>query len=192
MRKTDVRTVKTKLNIKKHFILLLKNKVLENISISELTKLCSLNRNTFYLHYKTLDDLYKSIKDEVFLCFLTPLKTINLEDLAYTPDNLISNYLTLLQDDITKNFLFNTKYSHVLMKELIDKLSSHIFNSYKKIIYSQDRKYLVNILFILYGLFYTYRDFYLSTPLEDQLFLERISTLLNKGLFKTYKNTLYR
>ena len=192
MRKTDVRTIKTELNIKKHFILLLKNKPLENISISELTKLCSLNRNTFYLHYRTIGDLYISIKDEVFLLFLTPLNTIHLEDLAYNPDTLISTYLSLLKDEMTKNFLFNTRHSHNLIKELIDKLSSQIFTNYKKIIYSKDTKYLVNILFILYGFFYTYRDFYLSQPLDEQFILERISLLLNKGLFKTYKNTLYR
>ena len=192
MRKTDVRTIKTKLKLKKHFILLLKDKPFETISISELTKLCKLNRNTFYLHYKTLDDLYVNLKNEVFLLFLKPLETLDLDDTAYNPHSLISLYSSLLQDEITSQFLFNTQHSNTLIHELTNKLSTYIFNEYKKIIYSQDNKYLVNILFILYGFFYTHKELSSSKKIDNSIIQERISILLNKGLFKTYKNTLYR
>lgn len=193
MRKIDVRTIKTKNKIKKHFISLLKNKYIQNITISELTKNCSLNRNTFYLHYDTLNDLFDSIKNEVFFLFLNPISKFELEEIAYNPDIIISLYLSILsENEYARNFVFYTKYSDDIINELNNKISLSLFDRYKKIIYSNDKKYLVNILFVFYGFFYTYKDLYLSGSLNIDIFNERISLLLNKGLYKTYRNTLYR
>lgn len=52
--------------IKNAFIILMKEKDLEAISISELTEKANLNRGTFYLHYQDKTDLLVQIKADLF------------------------------------------------------------------------------------------------------------------------------
>lgn len=58
----DKRTKKTEDIIEKVFIDLLKNKKVEEITITELTKLADLNRRTFYIHYTDIYDLQEKVE----------------------------------------------------------------------------------------------------------------------------------
>ena len=72
--KVDVRIVKTKERLKDALFQLLKVKSLEKISISEICTLASVNRNTFYAHYSSLNSLLEEIEAnllESVLCNLT-------------------------------------------------------------------------------------------------------------------------
>jgi AcrR family transcriptional regulator len=75
MRKENIRAIKTKSSIKKQFLNLLKNKSLDLISVIDIARECKINRNTFYLHYKSINDLFFSLKQEIFSLFLSPLQT---------------------------------------------------------------------------------------------------------------------
>lgn len=62
----DKRIKKTKANIKKHFLELLKVHPLEEITISSLTLACDINRSTFYRNYEDKFALLDEIIDELF------------------------------------------------------------------------------------------------------------------------------
>lgn len=51
----------TKDLIKKEFMILLDNKTLDNITVTELAKKCNIERKTFYYHYENLEQLIKEI-----------------------------------------------------------------------------------------------------------------------------------
>lgn len=54
----------TKDLIRKEFIKLLNKKKLHNITVTELAKVCNIERKTFYYHYENLTELVKEIFDE--------------------------------------------------------------------------------------------------------------------------------
>lgn len=58
------RQTTTKKDIKQALTLLLAEKNLEDISISQLTKKAGINRSTFYLHYLDKTDLLEQLKEE--------------------------------------------------------------------------------------------------------------------------------
>lgn len=61
MKKTDLRVIKTKRRIKEVFTELLQKKDVDEISVTELSRIAEINKGTFYLHYKDIYDLYGEI-----------------------------------------------------------------------------------------------------------------------------------
>ena len=61
----DLRVIKTKGYIKNAFLELLKEKNYAKVSVKDIASLASINRNTFYLHYSSKDDLVSSLVNEV-------------------------------------------------------------------------------------------------------------------------------
>ncbi|HIW34105.1 MAG TPA: TetR family transcriptional regulator C-terminal domain-containing protein, partial [Candidatus Paenibacillus intestinavium] len=59
--------VKTKINIHKALLNLLKNKTLAQITITELCKEACINRGTFYFHYEEIGDVFKELFEEIML-----------------------------------------------------------------------------------------------------------------------------
>lgn len=62
----DRRTVRSKKAIRQAFLALLKEKGLNHITVSELSRRADLGRGTFYLHYKDIYDLYDHIENELY------------------------------------------------------------------------------------------------------------------------------
>ena len=54
----------TKDLIRKEFINLLNKKTLNNVTVTELARNCSIERKTFYYHYENLTELVKEIFQE--------------------------------------------------------------------------------------------------------------------------------
>jgi len=59
--RTDSRPIKTKKSIKQALLILLKEKDMSSITISELAVAASVSRKTFYLHYKDISDILDEI-----------------------------------------------------------------------------------------------------------------------------------
>ena len=60
--KLDVRIIKTKERLKNALLTLLHRKRLDQITISEICSLATINRNTFYSHYQSVKDLLDEIE----------------------------------------------------------------------------------------------------------------------------------
>lgn len=80
----DKRIIKTQETIYKAFEELLKEKSYNNLVIQDILDKCKIARSTFYSHYKTKEDLLKSILNNIFShCFSPHLlkeKTHNFSD----------------------------------------------------------------------------------------------------------------
>lgn len=57
----DLRVIRTKMNIKKAFMDLIKKKPVHKIMVTELAREAMINKGTFYLHYADIPTLYKAI-----------------------------------------------------------------------------------------------------------------------------------
>ncbi|MCB5236936.1 TetR/AcrR family transcriptional regulator [Niallia circulans] len=94
--KLDPRIRRTRRFIREAFISLLEEKDFNKISIHELTKRADINRVTFYLHYKDINDMVESIFDEL----LSDIESI-LSNQGNNVDELKS--LVLLLEHIADN-----------------------------------------------------------------------------------------
>ncbi|WP_461239378.1 TetR/AcrR family transcriptional regulator [Paucilactobacillus sp. N302-9] len=63
--KTDPRVVKTRTNLKKALVRLMRHYKIENISVQKITETADITRGTFYLHYKDKQDFIKRAMDEI-------------------------------------------------------------------------------------------------------------------------------
>jgi hypothetical protein len=64
MKVTDRRYLKTENIIRKSLVSLLGEKNFSAIEIGDLTQMADINRSTFYLHYRSLDDVLSALEDE--------------------------------------------------------------------------------------------------------------------------------
>ena len=58
---SDLRVVRTKMNIKNAFMELIKKKPVSRITVTELSQAAMINKGTFYLHYQGIPELYKEV-----------------------------------------------------------------------------------------------------------------------------------
>lgn len=70
----DVRITKTKERLKDALFSMMENQSLETISISDLCKKASINRNTFYSHYSSVNDLLYEIEEDFLESIIEKLK----------------------------------------------------------------------------------------------------------------------
>lgn len=65
MNKHDLRVQKTKESIHQALLILLKEKQLASIKITELCQLAQINRGTFYFHYVEVSDVFQEFFEEM-------------------------------------------------------------------------------------------------------------------------------
>lgn len=64
-KKTDLRVIRTRKAIQDAFCAMIMEMDYPDITIKELTRRAMINRNTFYLHYDSLDALLRELQDEI-------------------------------------------------------------------------------------------------------------------------------
>ena len=77
----DHRARVTKLLIRRAFTQLLRVKPVQSISIKELCEAAGINRGTFYLHYRDVNDLLTGIEQELREGFEEELARVPIERL---------------------------------------------------------------------------------------------------------------
>ena len=63
--KTDLRVIRTRKAIREAFCSMIMEMDYPDITIKELTRRAMINRNTFYLHYDSMDALLRELQDEI-------------------------------------------------------------------------------------------------------------------------------
>ena len=79
----DQRYIKKEQQIRYAFKTLLANKYFEDVSVSELCRLASIDRKTFYLHYQSLDDLLQTTQKQLADDFSNLVKGLDPIDDLY-------------------------------------------------------------------------------------------------------------
>ncbi|GLX69924.1 TetR/AcrR family transcriptional regulator [Paenibacillus glycanilyticus] len=64
--KIDRRKAKTKQQIYESLMVLIAEKGVEHVNVTDITNHANLNRGTFYLHYKDVPDMLQQLQDHVF------------------------------------------------------------------------------------------------------------------------------
>lgn len=112
----DLRKEKTIQRIKDGFKKLIKEKNYSTITVQNILDVSDTGRTTFYMHYKSKDEVLKSIVDDIFLHVINPPleKAHN-----YTGDN---NFLSIIN-----HTLYHFKEDKDLLKAILESESHDIF-----------------------------------------------------------------
>ena len=133
MNKTDLRVVKTKNVLYNALVLLMKEKMFEEIKVSDICNKALINRSTFYAHYEDkyelLVDFINNLKGE----FINELKKNNniLNTREYYIE-LIRLFLDHIDDkkDIYTSIMVNNRNS-IMMDVLLSVVNNGILNTLK-------------------------------------------------------------
>ena len=109
---------KTKDSILDAFYQLICRKNLEQININDIINIADIGRSTFYLHFKTKEDLVKATYTSYFSDLLASLQSDDLYNTYYST----INYNLLF--NIAESFIFVGKYG--IFRELRNKSASRI------------------------------------------------------------------
>ena len=98
----DHRQEKTKQAILQALIDLIDQKGLDQVSVSDLCQQANINRSTFYLHYKNMEDLLLSVEADFIREITEAIQDLDTEDLVYNSQALTQLFTRIL-DSIEKN-----------------------------------------------------------------------------------------
>lgn len=95
----DSRVKRTKKLIRKGITELAREKSISRITVKELTDLIEINRGTFYLHYKDISDLVKSIEEELYREFSEIIAEVNPKTVLEAPVNILERFCTFVEEN---------------------------------------------------------------------------------------------
>lgn len=139
----DKRIVKTRKSIFSAILNIMTKKDAKKISVVELCKEADINKSTFYLHYKNIDECLSSCFNLVLNEAIKGSKSINYYELLNNPEEIITPIIDKLIEE--KDCVIKLKQSNFypkaisdLKKAIIDTISENnnftIENNYKEII----------------------------------------------------------
>ena len=77
----DRRAKRTAVQIKETMFSLMKTKAIHEIKVSEICKLCQINRATFYDHYRDVFDLVQDMERDILLALQALMDTVSPEEM---------------------------------------------------------------------------------------------------------------
>ena len=124
---------KTKSNIESIFLNLLKEKSINDITVSTLCSLANINRSSFYLHYSNVYDVMEQIEYKMINKLSKELNHTN-NSTEYNSNRFILPYLDYIYTNkdfftIFYKYSMNNKYESELESILFTDLKKHFNNS---------------------------------------------------------------
>lgn len=166
----DRRIIRTRTAITSALLELTSVKRVENIKVVELCQKAGVNKSTFYLHYKDMDDCVQKCVGYLQQNVLMIASNVNYEEVANDPTNLV-NALTELAFNNVENLqkLINS----TMYNEIIDKIADTAItcictnNNFDK---NTQHQY-IRISFLVYGIIGAIKN---SISLGNQPELQRV------------------
>ncbi|MDR1002746.1 MAG: TetR/AcrR family transcriptional regulator [Oscillospiraceae bacterium] len=133
----DHRVRVTKMFIRKAYILLLRKKPEESVSITEICELANINRGTFYKHYTDVSDLRAKIAGELTAEFEKHLGSHSKEDSIAAGDTITAVF-RYFRDNAELSALAFSSRGEELCKAVIEKtavlLNPNLPDEYRRFI----------------------------------------------------------
>lgn len=177
-------TKQTTTKIKLALLDLLNTKELSKINITNLVKVAGVYRATFYLHYKSLNDVIEDIERDVVDCYSDLHEQMKDVDLY--------NNIDILIDKVGEYIKIDKKYlGMIISTNCFNRITLRLRNLINEILVSNFTKYghINNDTFLLTigtfsaGMTFSYRDWINGLELEFEEIQNHIKQLSNK-LFK--------
>ena len=171
---------KTRDKIKLALLSLLEEKEFSKINITELVKLAGVYRATFYLHYKSLNDVIEDIQDEIYTCY-DDLRSC-LEDIdIYKNFSLLADIIggAINVDRGRLRVIINANCFSKLFYHLRELLRDIMIKNFVKYNHIQENSDL-NISMFTGGFVFAYRDWINNDKLDLSVLKTNVEELGNK------------
>lgn len=182
--KQDKRSVRTRKLIKLALLKLVRTKDIEEISITELTALAGINRNSFYTHYDSIYNILDDINCDIISTIDNIVSKYTYHSFREDPYPLLHNFSEVITGNkyFTEYLLFSGSSG-----ELIKKLKELLCERFYKI-YVAERgndhphvKYMLS--FLVGGVFDVYQMWFTNdkdVPLDE--ITHKTADLLKRGI----------
>ncbi|MGN0568128.1 MAG: TetR/AcrR family transcriptional regulator, partial [Acutalibacteraceae bacterium] len=114
-------SIRSKTLIRNALIQLLTEKPLEKITVTDIVKRADINRGTFYAHYADINELLKSVGDEIISLLYEALSEVDYADLLQSPLPALFKISSFLEKDIE---YFRLMFARVSAVPFIEKLQT--------------------------------------------------------------------
>lgn len=113
--KKDLRIRRTKEAIRETFKEMVCEMPYEKITVKEIAGRAKINRNTFYLHYETIDDVLKEIQSDYSERYM---KIISGYNLIYDQKEIVRTFFEFMeaQDDFFKKITCDSRFDYIREK----------------------------------------------------------------------------
>jgi len=182
--KQDKRSVKTRKLIKLALLKLVRTKDIDEISITELTAVAGINRNSFYTHYTSIYNILDDINGDILTTIDGIVSKYTYHSFREDPYPLLHDFSEVITGNryFTEYLLFSDSSG-----ELIRKLKKTLCERFYKI-YVTERdndkpsvKYMLS--FLVGGVFEVYQMWFASdkdVPLDE--ITRKTADLLKRGI----------
>lgn len=136
--KTDPRVVKTRTNLRKALVYLMRREMIEDISVQKITETANITRGTFYLHYKDKQDFIESAISHILDEFFDQVM-VDSEDLSFEKGHTVQVFslqkaFQYIEGEADLfDVLLNNKQNNFFYGQLYDRLSERLANYYRQI-----------------------------------------------------------
>ena len=187
--KTDKRSIKTRKAIKLAFLTLVKNTDINEISITELTNHANINRNSFYTHYKSIENILDDINEEILDYLEYVLNKHSFKFFGYDPYPVLQEFSNLVvTNGYISEYLLFSKSSNNLVRKLKDRACDRFYEIYIKEC-GTDKPYVKYVLaYIIAGAFEIYHVWFKNNKdIDIDEITKQIASFVSLGL-KDYLN----
>lgn len=154
-------TKQTKAKIKRCLLNLLSTKDLSQINITELVKCAGIYRATFYIHYRSLDNVILDMEKDVFVKYSKIKILMQNVDIYENIEEMISVVCEFIDEDkqYLKAIINTNRFNRVTLK-LKDLLQEVILENFERYHHLKDNdNFRMTLSVVTGGIVFAYRDF---------------------------------
>ena len=176
--KTDKRSIKTRKAIKLAFLKILKNKDISEINITEITNSANINRNSFYTHYKNINNILDDINLDICNYVGRILEKYPYNDMISNPYLIINEISKVVaNNNYIAEYLIFSKSSNKLVRKLKNSICDKFYQSYLNTVDRADPMARYMIGYVISGAFEIYYVWFMEGKM---LSLEEIGKQISK------------
>ena len=179
-RLSDPRYIRCEESLRQALQIMIDEKNLDEINISSLCKKAGIDRKTFYLHYKSVDELLSAILEELNETFISRIKYKDINNIRM----LVKEYISYIENEnlFFEKIVVNDNYSYVLSRNIRSFFDS-VHDLYKPLSDVEEYRKKLIISFINNSFFVLYRQWIDDGKVikADEL-IDIISELIKNGI----------
>ncbi len=166
-------------------------------SVTDIVRVAGINRGTFYLHFKNLNDVAKFIEDELASNFKELEIDFRMSDIDHLPEVMIEKLNEILSKDIDYYKLIITASDDGnLMEKIKNSILKSISNNFKVMKYVTNyENFKIVVQYIVGGVVNVYTDWFkgnINCKLDElKDFLPNLIRNGIKGIIKYNANDYY-
>ena len=183
-KKMDKRSIRTRTLIKKAVIVLLKKKRVNEIAVTEVTKIALISRNSFYTHYSSIADVLDDIFTDVLDTFDLVLSKYDYSEFEKDPYPCLKEIsMPLIENSAFSEFVIFSRNSNTFVQGIIDSLTDKFYNKYlqNRGTAHENIPYMVNFL-VAGSINFVYKWFKDGSFVSFEIVLKDISKLITEGI----------